>query len=105
MTQEQYINELQAVALNAINALRITGCADKRADDLAEKLESLAEPPPSIAAVPELLQLAELVAGDVEQDDEGSEGHWEDGLFYPQPPPLVKKAREILANFAIRNRG
>jgi hypothetical protein len=45
MTQDQYTTELQNIAINAINALRITGCADKRADDLSEKLEALADSP------------------------------------------------------------
>jgi hypothetical protein len=45
MTTEQYITELQNITLNAINALRITGCADKLADSLSEKLEEFAEPP------------------------------------------------------------
>ena len=61
MTTEQYISQLQTIAINAINALRITGCADKRADDLDEKLEELT-PPSNLDA--SLLNEAILLAGE-----------------------------------------
>lgn len=50
-----------------------------------------------IAAAPELLAIVQAVAEDVAYDDEGNEGYWEGGLFYPEPSELVVRARAAIA--------
>ncbi len=46
--------------------------------------------------VSQLITLAEIVAEMVDYDDEGTMGHWDGGLFYPELAEHVKLAREIL---------
>ena len=48
-------------------------------------------------AAPELLAIVQAVAEDVAYDDEGNEGYWEGGLFYPEPSELVVRARAAIA--------
>jgi hypothetical protein len=92
MTTEQYITELQNLTLNAINALRITGCADKLADSLSEKLEELAEPPKQTNGKIAIFVEGGIVQGilsnigetidvevvDSDNDIDGAEDRWEE---------------------------
>ena len=46
----------------------------------------------------ELVSLARIMATQTDYDDEGNEGYWdEDGLFFPDIPECVQRARNILA--------
>jgi hypothetical protein len=73
MNLNEYITEHQNIALDAINALRITGYADNLADSLAERLEQLGEPPQdsrlgnllqdAISLAGEAINLADLYSG------------------------------------------
>lgn len=45
----------------------------------------------------DLVTLVRIMSEDVEYDDEGNEGYWEDGLFFPEVPTHVQRARKILA--------
>jgi hypothetical protein len=89
MNQTKYITELQNIAIDAINALRITGCADKKAEYLSEKLEELSEPPKENVAIfveggiiqgvrSNIGQNLEVEIVDVDNDPDDAEDRWEE---------------------------